>query len=202
MKIGDEVFRAVLDTGPTISIVAQRLLKTFKKTKTVAVRVGDGRTMHSVRDVHVSICLPNESMMQQCGVRDTDAFDIVIGNNFLRRNPQVNMLSLQRPYALHLDFGSGDFSVPWEVSRRTESRLRYTARTKYCTEDYQLAQRVLEKGLLALEVSLLDIQVDLFASKQQNFMQLRCPKHLSNPFRFFWKAMGLAYANSPFSLLA
>ena len=33
-------------------------------------------------------------------------------------------------------------------------------------------------------------------------MQLYCPKHLSNAFSFFWKAMGLAYANPPFSLLA
>ena len=33
-------------------------------------------------------------------------------------------------------------------------------------------------------------------------MQLYCSKHLNNSFRFFWKAMGLAYANPPPSLLA
>ena len=44
MKIGDQVFRAVLVTGATLSIAARRLLKTFKKTKTVAIRVGDERT--------------------------------------------------------------------------------------------------------------------------------------------------------------
>ena len=33
-------------------------------------------------------------------------------------------------------------------------------------------------------------------------MQLYCSKHLNNAFRFFWKAMGLAYANPPFSLPA
>ena len=33
-------------------------------------------------------------------------------------------------------------------------------------------------------------------------MQLYCSKHLNNAFSFFWKAMGLAYANPPFSLLA
>ena len=47
MKIGDQFFRVVLDTGATLSIVARRLLKTFKKAKTVAIRVGDGRTIHS-----------------------------------------------------------------------------------------------------------------------------------------------------------
>ena len=46
MKIGDQVFREVLDTSATLSIVARRLLKTFKKTKTVAIGIGDGRTIH------------------------------------------------------------------------------------------------------------------------------------------------------------
>ena len=55
VKIGDHVFRAVLDTAATPSIVARRLLKTFRKTKTVAIRVGDGRTIHSLGGVDVTI---------------------------------------------------------------------------------------------------------------------------------------------------
>ena len=31
-------------------------------------------------------------------------------------------------------------------------------------------------------------------------MRLYCSKHLNNTFRFFWKAMGLAYASPPFCL--
>ena len=50
VKIGDQVYKAVLDTGATLSIVARRLLKQAKtrKTKTVVIRVGDGRTIHSL----------------------------------------------------------------------------------------------------------------------------------------------------------
>ena len=121
MKISDQVFQAVLDTGATLSIVARRLLKTFKKTKTVAIRVGDGRTIHSLGGLHVTVCLSDETVTQHCRVLDTDAFDIVIGTDFLQRNPQVKMLSLQRPYSLHCDFGSGLFSVPLELSGRKES---------------------------------------------------------------------------------
>ena len=44
--------------------------------------------------------------------------------------------------------------------------------------------------------------MELFASQQQHIMQLYCLKQLNNAFPFFWKAMGLAYANPPFSLLA
>ena len=57
MKIGDQVFRAVLDTVATLSIVARRLLRTFKKSKTVAIRVGDGRTIHSLGGVEYDYML-------------------------------------------------------------------------------------------------------------------------------------------------
>ena len=147
-------------------------------------------------------CLGDETVTQHCRVLDTDAFDIVIGTDFLRRNPLVKMLSLQRPYSLHCDFVSGIFSVPLELSGRKESELRYACKTKYRTENYQLGRHVLQNGLAALQVNLDEIQVELFASKQQHIMQLYCSKHLNNAFRFFWKAMGSVYANPPFSLLA
>ena len=83
-----------------------------------------------------------------------------------------------------------------------ESRLRYASKTNYRTENYQLARHVLENGLAALQVNLDEIQVELFASRQQHIMQLYCSKHLNNAFRFFWKVMGLAYTNPPFALLA
>ena len=183
--------------------MARRLLKTFKQTKNVAIRVGDGRTIHSLGGVDVTICLGDKTVTQHCRVLDTDAFDIVIGTDFLRRNPQVKMLSLQRPYSLHCDFGSGLFSVPLELSGRKESGgLRYASKTNYRSENYQLARHVLENGLAALQVNLDEIQLELFASQQQHIMQLYCSKQLNNAFRLFWKAMGLAYANPPFSLLA
>ena len=53
-----------------------------------------------------------------------------------------------------------------------------------------------------MQVSLDDIQVELFASRHQHAMKFFCSKHLNNAFRFFWKAIGVAYANPPLSLLA
>ena len=150
----------------------------------------------------MTICLGDETVTQQCRVLNTEAFDIVIGTDFLQRNPRVKMLSLERPYSLHCDFGSGPFSVPMELSGRKESGLRHAAKTNYRTENYHLARQVPENGLAALQESLDEIQVELFASQQQHIRQLYCSKHLNNAFRFIWKAMGVAYANLPFSLLA
>ena len=111
------------------------------------------------------------------------------------------MLSLQHPYSLHCDFGSGLFSVPLQLSGRKESGLCYAAKTNSRTENYQLPPHVLENGLAALPVSLDKIQVELFASQQQHIMQFYCSKHVNNAICFFWKAIRLAYANPPFSLL-
>ena len=48
MKIGDQVMEAVLDEDATLSIMACRLLKQarIRKTKPVAIRLVDGRTIH------------------------------------------------------------------------------------------------------------------------------------------------------------
>ena len=120
-----------MDTGATLSIVARRLLKeaTIRKAKTVAIRVGDGLTMHSLGGVDVTVCQGEEQVTQHCKVLNTDAFDIVIGTDCLRQNPQGKLLSLQRPYALHCGFGSGLFSVPLELSGRKECGLHYVNRS-------------------------------------------------------------------------
>ena len=128
VKIGDQVYKAVLDTGATLSILARRLLKQAKirKTITMAIRVRDGLTVHSLGGLDVTMCLGDDQVTQHCKVLNSDAFEIVIGTDFLRRNPQVKLLSLHRPYALHCDFGSGLFSVPLELSgtKRIRSPLR------------------------------------------------------------------------------
>ena len=131
----------MLDTGATLSIVARRLLKTFKKNETMAIRGVDGRTIHSLGGVDVTICFGEEPVTQHCRVLDTNAFDIAIGTDFLRRNPQEKMLSLKCPYSLHCDFGSGLFSVPLELSGQEECGLRYAAKTNYRTENYQLSRQ-------------------------------------------------------------
>ena len=203
MEISDQVYKAVLDTGATLSIVACRLLKQAKirKTKTVAIRVGDGRTIHPVRGVDVTVCLGDEQVTQHCKVLDRDAFDIVIRTDFLRRNRQVKLLSLQRPYALHCDFGSGLFSVPLELSAQHKSVLRYVNRS-HGTENYQLVRLVLENRLAALQVDLNEVQVEMFVSKEQHMMQLCCSRYLKNAYGFYWKSMGLCYATPALSHLA
>ena len=143
----------------------------------MAIRVGDGRTIHSPGGVDVTVCLGDEQVTQHCTVLDTDALELVIGTDFLRRNPKGKLLSLQRPYALHCDFGSGLFCVLLKLSGPKGSGLRYMNRS-YQTEKYQLVGPVLENGLAPLQVGLNDIQTEFFASKEEHMMQLYCSRYL------------------------
>ena len=51
-------------------------------------------------------------------------------------------------------------------------------------------------------VDLNEVQVELFASKEQHMMQLYCLRYLNNAYRFYWRSMGLCHANPPFPQLA
>ena len=142
-----QVYHAVLNTGATLSIVARGLPKqaTIRKTERPVLRVGDGRTIHLQGTVNVTLCMGVEEVNQHCKVPDTDAVDIVIGTIFLCCTPQGELLSLQRPYGLHLQLRSGLFSVSLGLSGRKESGLRYVNRS-YRTERYQLVRRVFENA--------------------------------------------------------
>ena len=63
--------------------------------------------------VDVTICLGDETVTQHCRVLDTDAFAIVIGTDVLRRNPQVKMLSLQRPILCTATLAVGSSPYLW-----------------------------------------------------------------------------------------
>ena len=60
----------------------------------MAIRARVGRTIPSLAGVDATVCLGDKQVTQHCKVLDTDVFDNVIGTDFLRRNPQVKLLSL------------------------------------------------------------------------------------------------------------
>ena len=155
----DHVYKAVLDKRDTLSIVARGLRKEAKigKSKTFAIRVVDGRTIHSLAGVDMTAGVGNEKVTKPWRILDTDAFDIVIGIDFGRRNPKVKLLSLPRPSTLHCIFRSGFFYVPLELSEHREHSLSYM-NWSYRNETHQLLQPVLKKRLAALQVDLNEAQ--------------------------------------------
>ena len=107
-------------------------------------------------------------------VMDTEAFDFVLGADFFVQHSQIQSLTLQAPYLLHVDTGNSRESVPGERSEYTSSYLRVSkeepsnmmAASK--SEDYQLLGEVLDQGPKELGYSREDLSMELFASDKQH----------------------------------
>ena len=99
-----------------------------------------------------------------------------MGTDFFVQHSQIQSLTLQAPYLLYVDHGTGRESLPLEQSEHTSSYLRISkeepsnmmAASK--TEDYQLFWEVVDQGLIELGYSREDLRVELFASDKQHVL--------------------------------
>ena len=127
IRLGGREYLGVLDTGATISIVAKKILPcgSLKNTMTTAaIRMGDGHVVHSCGDCEVEVPMGSRTIAHRFYVMDTEAFDFVLGTDFFVQHSQIQSLTLQAPYLLYVDHGSGRESVPLEQSEHTSSYLR------------------------------------------------------------------------------
>ena len=126
IRLGGREYLGVLDTGATISIVAKKILPcgSLKNTMTTAaIRMGDGHVVHSCGDCEVEVPMGSRTIAHRFYVMDTEAFDFVLGTDFFVQHSQIQSLTLQAPYLLYVDHGSGRESVPLEQSEHTSSYL-------------------------------------------------------------------------------
>ena len=124
IRLGGREYLGVLDTGATISIVAKKILPcgSLKNTMTTAaIRMGDGHVVHSCGDCEVEVPMGSRTISHRFYVMDTEAFDFVLGTDFFVQHSQIQSLTLQAPYLLYVDHGSGRESVPLEQSEYTSS---------------------------------------------------------------------------------
>ena len=210
IQLGGREYLGVLDTGATISIVAKKILPcgSLKNTMTTAaIRMGDGHVVHSCGDCEVEVPMGSRTIAHRFYVMETAAFDFVLGTDFFVQHSHIQSLTLQAPYLLYVDHGSGRESVPLEQSEHTSSYLRISkeepsnmmAASK--TEDYQLLGEVLDQGLKELGYSREDLSVELFASNKQHVLDLYCSKWKNCCYKFYWPSFRMAYRNPRFSEL-
>ena len=210
IRLGGREYLGVLDTCATISIVARKILPcgSLKNTMTTAaIRMGDGHVVHSCGDCEVEVPMGSRTIAHRFYVMDTEAFDFVLGTDFFVQHSQIQSLTLQAPYLLYVDHGTGRESVPLEQSEHTSSYLRLSkeepsnmmAASK--TEDNQLLGEVLDQGLKEFGYSREDLSVELFASDKQHVLDLYCSKGKNCSYKFYWPSFGMAYGNPRFSEL-
>ena len=174
---------------------------------TAAIRMGDGHVVHSCGDCEVEVPMRSRSIAHRFYVKDTEAFDFVLGTDFFVEHSQILSLTLQTPYVLQVDHGDGWESLPLEQSEHTSSYLRVCKREPSTmmvaskTEDYQLLGDVVDQGLRELGYSWEDLNVELFASDKQHVLDLYCSKGKNCCYKYYWPSFGMAYRNPRFSEL-
>ena len=210
IRIGGREYLGILDTGDTISIAAKKTLPcgSLKNTMTTAaIQMGDGHVVHSCRDCEVEVPMGSRTIAHWFYVMGAEAFDFVLGTDFLVQHSQIPSLTLQAPYLLYVGHGSGRESVPLEQLEHTSSYLRVSKEepsnmmVASKTEDYQLLEEDLVQGLKELGYSREDLRVELFASDKQHVLDLYCSKGKNCSYKLYWPSFGMAYGNPRFSEL-
>ena len=210
IRLGGCEYLGVLDTGATISIVANKILPCGSLTNTMptaAIRMGDGHVVHSCGDCEVEVPMGSRTIAHWFYVMDTGAFDFVLGTDFFVQHSKIQSLTLQEAYLLYMDHGNGRESVPLQQSESTSSYLRVSRdepsnmMAASETEDYQLLGEVLDQGLKELGYSREDLSMELFASDKQHVLDLYCSRGKNCCYNFYWPSSGMAYGNPRISEL-
>ena len=110
IRLGGREYLGVLDTGASLSFVAKKVLLCGDLKNimpTAAIRMGDGHVVHSCGNCEVEVPMGSRSIAHRFYVMDNEAFDFVLGTDFLVEHSQILSLTLQAPYVLQVDHGDG-----------------------------------------------------------------------------------------------
>ena len=203
-------YLGVLDSGATISIVANKILlrgEVKNIMPSAAIHMGDGLVVHSCGDCQLDVPLGSGSIARRLYVMDTEAFDFVLGTDFFVEHSEILSLTLQEHYVLQADHSEGGESVPLERSEHTCSYLTVCKKEPSAmmvaskTEEYQLLGDVGDQGLKELEYSREDLNVELFVSDKQHVLDPCCSKGQNCCYKFYWPSFRMASGNPRFGEL-
>ena len=185
---------STIDTGATTSILAKKNAqgKPLDRKDVKPVRVGDGRIQWTEGSTEVEVMLGKRRIKQRVLVMETEAFELVLGMDFLGHDLVEGILF--RPWA-RIVVGGEEY--PLEEVREEMTLLRRI----YHTESYKLDEEIRKQGLQDLNIE--GCSVDLFA-EPCNAQEVRYITKKQNAWTYHWGMMSQgepAWANPPFSRL-
>lgn len=99
---------AIIDSGATISVVNAKLVSeaNLDQSQTFPIQVADGNTCYTMGATSLTVKFPDQnSFVQKCHVIKTQAFDAILGLDFLSGNPRCQgILTQPEPERLLFDY--------------------------------------------------------------------------------------------------
>ena len=192
----------------------------------LGVKVGNGAVRLTSGETEGAVHVGEEDIPFLFATLDTDAFDVILGNNFVEANPHIQYLSLQAPHhslvrghgqlvegPLHDDTTPKPsvqiiqgLSLNQGTDMKLEGMVALHAQLAW-TDNYKLSTEMKRKGFaeLCLEGDPTGVDfIELFAWKQNADSQFYCNRKDNSAFWYHWgwlqRWMQL-YANPRFSQL-
>ena len=198
---GDNV-EAKIDSGATRSAssnlcVAERAIE---KSEVVPIRAGNGDTIFSDGMAVLTLNFGGTPLCQKALVVQTDAFQAVLGTDFLT-NPRVGGILTQPPPVRLLIDGK---TINLENTTPTSQKMHRIFRL-FKKESYTLIKELRLSALAKLDVSVTQICFDMFANHKMCQEGLYCTRQ-NSAWRYDWSKLRLfdsefLWANPPFSQL-
>ena len=104
VSLGDQRYHGLLDKDASNSLVAERLVEQGQTQvdEIFGVKVGKGAVQLTGGETEGVVHVGGKDIPFSFATFDTDAFDVILGNDMFEANPHIKYLSLQVPRHLLL----------------------------------------------------------------------------------------------------
>ena len=99
VSLGDQRYHGLLNTGANNTLVAGRLVqqRQTQMGEAFGVKAGSGAVQLTSGETEGGVHVGKEELPFSFATFNTDAFDVILGNDFFQVNPHIKYLSLQAP---------------------------------------------------------------------------------------------------------
>ena len=200
-QVNGKTVNAILDTGATISVVSKSLVseRALIRENCFPVQVANGQTLYTLGSTILTLRFDDKIFEQSAEVLDTNAFDAVLGLDFLSGNPRCGGI-LTQPPPEKLLFDGKLFPLKSTQTSSTNFQV-FRIQRIFKKESYTLVEQVKDEALKRLEIPRLRLCVDLFANHYNNQESLYATR-ANSAFFYNWSKLGgedILWANPPFS---
>lgn len=192
---------AIIDTGATMSVISKNCVHqgAIVRTMSIPVTVGSGQTIFTLGEAEMVLKLGEKAIPLKAQVLDTDAFQAVLGMDFLQGPRCTGIITFPSPPKLMLD---GEL-YPLMEHKSQKGVFSHVFRI-FKKESYTLIHDVKSKALTDLAISRNDVSFDLFANHFNFQEEMYCTRQNSS-FYYNWSSLcskgEILWANPPFSQL-
>ena len=199
-RVNGKMVETIVDSGASSSVVSANLVEPQRidRSQSVPVQVASGETIFTLGTTTLELDLAGTSVHQTALVLPTNAFQAVLGLDFLCTPPCSGLVTCPEP--CRLLYNNREIPLKRVTGKDTYKFYKVTQQP-FKTESYTLHPLVKAQALGNLGVDPRELEVDLFANLKNHTRNLFCRKD-NSAFKYDWsKLQATLWANPPWTAL-